>query len=239
MAAVLGAEAIRLHHHGERIPAYIGLVAPLQGAISGIVRLLRLGDGIEVGGIRLEGQVGAGAAREVHQLLEQEVGAFRALRTHDRIDRFQPLLRFDGINVFERRLLSHKCTRPRVLLRWQARYSADCADCQRYIGCLTWRYLRGLVFHGQARDRPAVSRYAHSLALRPPAGARAPNRRTAHRFAACPLLERHGVPAAHAERRGLARVAARRVAARPVRAQGAQGRRLLSFAGRRRRRRPC
>ena len=30
----------------------------------------------------------------------------------------------DEASTFERRLLSHKCTRPRVLLRWQARYSA-------------------------------------------------------------------------------------------------------------------
>src|SRR5450631_201574 len=50
--------------------------------------------------------------------------AFRALCTQDGIDRFEPLLRLDGINVFERRLLSHKCTRPRVLLRWLTRYSA-------------------------------------------------------------------------------------------------------------------
>src|SRR3984957_4666800 len=51
--------------------------------------------------------------------------AFRTLCTQDGIDRFEPLLRLDGINVFERRLLSHKCTRPRVLLRWRTRYSAD------------------------------------------------------------------------------------------------------------------
>ena len=59
--------------------------------------------------------------------------AFGALRTHDRIDRFEPLLRFNRIYVFVRRLLSHKCTRPRVLLRWQARYSADAPTATVYI----------------------------------------------------------------------------------------------------------
>src|SRR6202030_2962818 len=94
------------------------------GAVAGVIRLLRLGDGVQIGGIGLEGQVGARAAREIHELFEQKMRAFRTPRTHDRIDGFEPLLRFDGINVFERRLLSHKCTRPHVLLRWRARYSA-------------------------------------------------------------------------------------------------------------------
>ena len=119
VAAVFRILAIRLHHHGERIPAYVSLVAPLEGSIARIVRLLRLGDGIEVGGIRLERQVGTRAPREVHQFFEQKMRAFRTLRAQDGIDRLQPLLRLDGINVFERRLLSHKCTRPRVLLRWR------------------------------------------------------------------------------------------------------------------------
>src|SRR6266853_1743287 len=101
------------------------MASAFQRAIAGIVGLLRLGDGVEIGGIRLERQIRAGAPRKVNQFLEQKMRALRALRAHDRIDRFQPLLGFNGIDVFERRLLSHKCTRPRVLLRWPARYSAD------------------------------------------------------------------------------------------------------------------
>ena len=108
VAAVLGIRAIRLHHHGERIPAHVGLVAPLERSIAGIVRLLRLGNRIEVRGIRLERQIRAGAAREVHQFLEQKMRALRTLRTHDRIDRLEPLLSFGGIDVFERRLLRHR-----------------------------------------------------------------------------------------------------------------------------------
>src|ERR1700692_2468731 len=74
-----------------------------------------------------------------------------------------------------------------------------CANCHCVINR---RYLRGLVFHGQARDRPAVSRYAHSLALRPAARARAPNRRTADRVAAGALFQRLGVLAAPTARGG-------------------------------------
>src|SRR3984885_2180460 len=100
----------------------------------------------------------------------------------------------------------------------------------RFPNC--WRYLRGLVFHGQARDRLAVSRYAHSLALRPTASARAPNRRADYRIVARALFQRPGVLAARPDRSRLEGVAARRGAARSVRAQGAQSRRLLSLAGR-------
>jgi len=71
-----------------------------------------------------ERQVGPGAAREGPPASRAESARVPDPDAHHGIDRFQPLLSFDGINVFERRLLSHKCTRPRVLLRWQARYSA-------------------------------------------------------------------------------------------------------------------
>src|ERR1700685_2204875 len=99
----------------------------------------------------------------------------------------------------------------------------------RLLNC--WRYLRGLVFHGQARDRLAVSRYAHSLALRPTASARAPNLRADYRLVARPLFQRPGLLAARPDRGRLEGAAARCGAARPVRAQGAQSRRLLSLAG--------
>src|ERR1700680_5290158 len=88
-----------------------------------------------------------------------------------------------------------------------------CANCHCVINR---RYLRGLVFHGQARDRLAVSRYAHSLAFRPAARARAPNRRTVDRIAACAIFQRLGVLAAHAERGGLEGLAARRTGAPPI-----------------------
>ena len=101
VAAVLRARMIRLHHHGERIPAHVGLVAPLERAIAGIIGLLRPGDGVEVGGVRLERQIGAGAAGEVDQFLEQEMRPLRPLGTHHGLDRLEPLLGFGGIDVFE------------------------------------------------------------------------------------------------------------------------------------------
>src|SRR5260370_19196408 len=120
----------------------------------------------------------------------------------------------------------HTPTCPVKMAGTLQRHRADCH-------CVINRsYLRGLVFHGQARDWLAVSRYAHSLALRPTARARAPNRRTVDGVAARTLFQRLGVFAAHAERGGLEGAAARRRAARPARAEGAQGRRLFSLEGR-------
>src|SRR5271165_4534360 len=44
-SAVLGAGPVGLHDHGERIPAHVRLVAPLQRTVARIVLLLRLGNG--------------------------------------------------------------------------------------------------------------------------------------------------------------------------------------------------
>ena len=101
MTAVLRARMIRLHHHGERIPAHVGLVAPLERAIARIIGLLRPRYGVEVGRVRLERQIGAGAAGEIDQFLEQEVRPLRPLGTHDGLHRLEPLLGFCRVDVFE------------------------------------------------------------------------------------------------------------------------------------------
>ena len=172
VTAILGVGTVGLHHHRQRIPSYIGFVAPLQRAVARILRLLRFGDRVQICGVRLEGQVSAGAAGKVHQFFQQKMRAFRALRTHDRIDGLQPLQRFGRINVFERRLLRHKCTDPRVLLRWQARYSAPALTATALLPALS----SGFGFSRSRRspsDRLrgmksrylAVLRYVDSLAL--------------------------------------------------------------------------
>ena len=69
--------------------------------------LLARRDGVDVGRVRLERQVGAGAARVVDEPLEQEVRALRAVRLQHRVDGLEPFLRFDGIEIFELREFCH------------------------------------------------------------------------------------------------------------------------------------
>jgi hypothetical protein len=102
VAAVLRARVIGLHHHGERIPAHVGLVAPLERAVARIVGLLRPRYRVEVGRVRLERQIGAGAAGEVDQFLEQEMRPLRPLSAQDGFHRLEPLLGFRRVDVFER-----------------------------------------------------------------------------------------------------------------------------------------
>ena len=154
VAAVLGARPVGLHHHGERVPAHVGLVAQLERTVARVIGLLGPRDRVEIRGVRLEGQIRTGPAREVDQFLEQKMRSGRTLGMHDRLDRLEPLLRLRGVDVFVRRLLRHRwipwpggtrpCRCPRVLLRWPTRYSAP-APCERA------HYLRGLVFLGQAK----------------------------------------------------------------------------------------
>ena len=56
-------------------------------------------NGIDVGGIGLEGQIGAGAARVVDQPLEQEMRALGPLGAQHRIDRLEPFARFCGVEI--------------------------------------------------------------------------------------------------------------------------------------------
>src|ERR1700722_10570981 len=64
--AVLGAGAVRLYHHRERVPAHVGLVAQLERAVARVVGLLGPRDRIEIRGIRLEGKKTPGPAGETH-----------------------------------------------------------------------------------------------------------------------------------------------------------------------------
>src|SRR5438067_12156785 len=88
MTAVLGGHAVRLQHHRQRIPADVGLDAPLERAVARIIRLAPRRDRVDVGGVGLERQIRAAAARVVDQPLEQVVGAFGAVSFQHRIDRF-------------------------------------------------------------------------------------------------------------------------------------------------------
>jgi hypothetical protein len=51
---------------------------------------------VEVGGLRPIGQVGARTARLVDELLEEEMGAFRAFDFENGFERVDPLASFQG-----------------------------------------------------------------------------------------------------------------------------------------------
>ena len=121
VSAVLGGRAIGLQHHRQRVPADVRLDAPLERAVARILRLAPGGDGVDVGGVGLERQVRAAAARVVDEPLEQEVRALRAVRLQHRIDRFEPLPRLHGIEIFKLRRFGHalcsRCARLRTMRR--------------------------------------------------------------------------------------------------------------------------
>ena len=92
-------KAIGLHHHGHGVPAHEGADAPLHGPVAGKLLLAGDGDGVEVGGVGAEGQIGPRASRLVDQAFEQEVGPLRALVLQHGLQGIEPLLGFLGIDV--------------------------------------------------------------------------------------------------------------------------------------------
>ena len=99
VAAVLGTLPVGLHDHGHGVPADVGLEAPLDGPVARVLGLLPERDGIQVGGVGPERQVGAGTARVIHHLVQQELGALRAGGAQDGIDGLDPLAGLFGIQV--------------------------------------------------------------------------------------------------------------------------------------------
>ena len=131
MPAVLGGQAVRLHDHRQRVPADVGLEAALERAVARILLLLSRGDGVDVGRVGLERQVGARAARVVDQPFEQEVRALRAVRLQHRIDGLEPLLGFGRVEIFELREFCHQSARMRrARPRMVAQADAACHSCQ-------------------------------------------------------------------------------------------------------------
>ena len=63
VAADAGVVFVLAHHHGHGVPAGQALDAALHGAVAGIGHFVLGTDGVHVGRIELDGEVGAGAAR--------------------------------------------------------------------------------------------------------------------------------------------------------------------------------
>ena len=80
VAAELGGFLVRAHHHRHRVPAHERAELVLELRVARRALLLRERDRVEVGGVGVIRNVRAAAARLLDQLLEQEIGARRALR---------------------------------------------------------------------------------------------------------------------------------------------------------------
>ena len=87
------------HHHGHRIPAHIGANALLVFGIAGAAGLEVGWNGIDVGGIGRERNVGSGTARLIDHLLKQEMGTLGTFTIDDRFQCIKPLGSFRWIDI--------------------------------------------------------------------------------------------------------------------------------------------
>ena len=99
VAAELAGEAVRLHHHRQRVPPNERSDAPLDCGIPGSVLGTRFRNGVDVGSVDRERQAGAALARVIHERCEQEVGALDAVPIDDGLERVDPLPGLDGVDV--------------------------------------------------------------------------------------------------------------------------------------------
>ncbi len=115
--AELRALPVGMHDHRHGIPAQVGLDAPLECPVAGVLELLPRRDRVDIGRVRLERQVRAASAREIDEALEQVMRPLGTLRLQHGIDGFQPFARFGGIGVvelgrFEHQSGLHPCRKP-------------------------------------------------------------------------------------------------------------------------------
>ena len=99
VTAVLGADAVRMDDHRQGVPANVGLDAPLDRAVAGILRLLAYGNRVEVRRVRAIRQVRARAARVIDHAFEKEMRPFSAMDPEHGIDRLEPLLRLLRVEI--------------------------------------------------------------------------------------------------------------------------------------------
>ena len=83
----------------QRVPADVAADPVLDRPVAGMRRLAVGRDGVEVGRVGRIGHRRALAARLVHQLVEQEMRALRALKGENQLQPLPPFARLDGIAV--------------------------------------------------------------------------------------------------------------------------------------------
>src|SRR5579863_2453458 len=181
MSAIFAGLAIRLHHHGHRIPADVGLDAPFERAVTRIFGLRRDRNGVHVRSVGSEGQIGTGAARVIDQPLEQVVSPLRSFGAQHRIDRCDPLAGLDRIQVGGRSDVVHvdilvlsAPRRPRTRARAHGGNSTGGA----VLGCRAPARAAGMI-------RTFISMVKHTGRLRAPAARILPDLSVAG-------LQRHG-----------------------------------------------
>ena len=99
VTADAGIHLVGLDHHRQGVPAHQGTDAPFHVGVAGTAFLLGGGDGVEVGGVGIEGNVRAGAAGLFNQCFQQKMGAFRTFPFDHRVERVQPFPSFLGIHI--------------------------------------------------------------------------------------------------------------------------------------------
>ena len=87
------------HHHRHGVPADQRADPPLQSGIPRAAFFLRRRNGIEIGRGRAVRDGQPGAPRPVQQALDQVMGARRAFLLEDRIQRLQPLLGLQRVDI--------------------------------------------------------------------------------------------------------------------------------------------
>jgi len=100
MAANAAFIAIGAYHHSHRIPADQTFDAPLDLAAAGERRLLGYRDGVNIGRVGGKGQLDPGMVCALLQFQQQFRGALRAAGLEHVIQRFQPLLQFNIVQVW-------------------------------------------------------------------------------------------------------------------------------------------
>ena len=99
VAADAGVVLVLAHHHGHGVPADQALDAALHGAVAGIRDFVFGPDGVDVGRVEMDGQLGAADARVAGKLFQEVARRGRARLIDHLVQRFHPLRGFLGIQI--------------------------------------------------------------------------------------------------------------------------------------------
>ena len=91
VAADAGIVLVLPDHHGHGVPADQALDAALHGAIARVCQFVFGTNGIDVGRVQMNGQVGTLSPRALGKLFQQVCGAVRPGLVDHLLQRFQPL----------------------------------------------------------------------------------------------------------------------------------------------------
>src|SRR5450830_1564124 len=99
VATQVAVGAVGPDHHRHRVPAHPRAQTLFVFQVAGTVGADVGGDGVDVGGVGGERDLGAAAAGQVDQALHQVVGAFGAFVFKDGFQRLQPFLGFQCVRI--------------------------------------------------------------------------------------------------------------------------------------------